>query len=165
MVATTLAASRELARAFQTHDHDKTYLALVLGVPRPYQGLIDAPLAKRGGKRDGGGLEKMAIDHEQGQHARTLYRVIEPMGKAASLVALRPLTGGRISSGRIWLLLAALFSVMVNMAAVKLSMPASPAFVCMLRISFCIMGQRSARRLVMILALPLPFSGLISRLH
>ena len=66
MVATTLAASRELARAFQSHDHDKTYLALVLGVPRPYQGLIDAPLAKRGGKRDGGGLEKMAIDHEQG---------------------------------------------------------------------------------------------------
>ena len=93
MVATTLAASRELARAFQSHDHDKTYLALVLGVPRPYQGLIDAPLAKRGGKRDGGGHEKMTIDHEQGQHARTLYHVIEPMGKAASLVALRPLTG------------------------------------------------------------------------
>lgn len=89
VVATTLAASRDIARAFQSHDHEKTYLALVLGVPRPYQGMIDAPLAKTGGK----GQEKMAIDHDKGQHARTLYHVIEAMGKKASLVALRPLTG------------------------------------------------------------------------
>ena len=89
VVATTLASSRDLAKAFQSHDHDKTYLALVKGVPRPWQGLIDAPLAKRGGK----GQEKMIVDHEQGQNARTLFSVIEAMGKSASLVALRPLTG------------------------------------------------------------------------
>ena len=89
VVATTLPASRDLARAFQSHDHQKTYLALVHGVPRPHQGMIDAPLAKTGGK----GQEKMAVDHDRGQHARTLYRVIEAMGKKASLVALRPLTG------------------------------------------------------------------------
>jgi 23S rRNA pseudouridine955/2504/2580 synthase len=89
IVATTLAASRALARAFQRHDHEKTYLALVLGVPKPYQGIIDAPLIKAGGK----GQEKMAVDHDKGQHARTLYSVMETMGKKASLVALRPLTG------------------------------------------------------------------------
>lgn len=89
VVATSLAASRELAAAFQHHDHEKTYLALVLGVPKPFEGRIDAPLIKRGGK----GQEKMVIDHHQGQYAMTIYSVLEAMGKSASLVALRPLTG------------------------------------------------------------------------
>lgn len=89
VVATSLAASRELARGFQGHGHRKTYLALVLGTPRIHQGEVDAPLLKAGGK----GQEKMVIDEDNGLHARTLYTVLEAMGRAASLVALRPMTG------------------------------------------------------------------------
>ena len=89
LLATTLAASRELAMGFQQHRHQKTYLALVLGVPKIRAGLIDAPLAKLGGA----GHEKMAVDDTKGKSARTRYRVLETMGRAASLVAMQPLTG------------------------------------------------------------------------
>ena len=89
VVATSLAASRELARGFQGHGHQKTYLALVLGVPRPQQGTIDAPLIKAGGK----GQEKMVVDYDIGQTARTDFTVLEAMGRSVSLVALSPLTG------------------------------------------------------------------------
>ncbi|XDZ66445.1 RluA family pseudouridine synthase [Alphaproteobacteria bacterium LSUCC0684] len=89
LVATTLPASRALAMGFQQHRHQKTYLALVLGVPKIRAGLIDAPLAKLGGP----GHEKMAVDEAKGKSARTIYRVLETMGRAASLVAMQPLTG------------------------------------------------------------------------
>lgn len=89
VIALDLGTSRMLARGFQTHDHQKTYLALVLGVPKIHEGIIDAPLAKTGGK----GQEKMAVDLDHGQSARTEYTVLEAMGRSASLVALRPLTG------------------------------------------------------------------------
>jgi len=89
LVATTLAASRELAMGFQQHRHRKTYLALVLGVPKIRAGMIDAPLAKLGGP----GHEKMAVDPARGKSARTVYQVLESMGRAASLVVMQPLTG------------------------------------------------------------------------
>lgn len=88
VIATDLPMSRHLAQGFQRHDHDKTYLALVLGVPKLSRGKINAPLMKAGGK----GHEKMVVD-EDGQNAVTLYRVIEHMGKSVSLVSMRPLTG------------------------------------------------------------------------
>ena len=88
VVATDLAMSRHLARGFQRHDHDKTYLALVLGVPKIAQGKISAPLMKVGGR----GHEKMAVD-DDGQSATTFYRVIEQIGHSFSLVAMRPKTG------------------------------------------------------------------------
>ena len=88
IIATDLATSRHLAQGFQRHDHDKTYLALILGAPKISVGKINAPLLKAGGK----GHEKMVVD-EGGQHAITLYRVIEQMGNSVSLVAMRPLTG------------------------------------------------------------------------
>jgi len=89
LVATTLAASRALAMGFQQHQHQKTYLALVLGVPKLRAGMIDAPLAKHGKP----GHEKMAVDQIRGKSARTAYRVLETMGRAVSLIAMQPLTG------------------------------------------------------------------------
>lgn len=89
LLATTLASSRVLAMGFQQHRHQKTYLALVLGVPKIRAGMIDAPLAKIGKP----GHEKMTVDEIKGKSARTAYRVLETMGRAASLVALQPLTG------------------------------------------------------------------------
>ncbi len=88
VVGTDLATSRHLANGFQRHDHDKTYLALILGTPKIPLGKITAPLMKAGGK----GHEKMVVD-DDGQFATTLYRVIEHMAGRVSLVAMRPLTG------------------------------------------------------------------------
>ena len=88
VVATDLAMSRRLAKGFQHHDHQKTYLALVLGSPKISMGKIDAPLLKAGGP----GHEKMVVD-DTGQSAVTLYRVLEEMAGRVSLVALRPMTG------------------------------------------------------------------------
>ena len=88
VVATNLTAARELAAGFQHQDHAKTYLALALGVPKIKQGVINAPLAKTGGK----GHERMSVD-EDGQPAVTLYKVLDHMGRSVSLVALRPKTG------------------------------------------------------------------------
>ena len=88
VVATTLAASREIAEGFQHHDHEKTYLAIVLGVPKIKQGVINAPLAKTGGK----GHERMMVD-DHGQPSTTIYRMLDHMGRAVSLIALRPKTG------------------------------------------------------------------------
>ena len=93
VVATSLAASRRLARGFQgkgaQQGHRKTYLSLVLGVPETRKGLIDAPLAKAGGR----GAEKMVVDPDDGQSARTAFVVLEALGRSAGLVALQPITG------------------------------------------------------------------------
>lgn len=88
VVATNLASSRDLATGFQRHDHQKTYLALALGVPKIKQGVINAPLLKAGGK----GQERMIVD-EDGQSASTLYKMLDHMGRAVSLIALSPKTG------------------------------------------------------------------------
>ena len=93
VVATDLAASRRLARGFQAkgagRGHRKTYLALALGAPGTAKGVIDAPLAKAGGR----GAERMAVDHDAGQAAVTRFAVLESFGRKASLVALEPVTG------------------------------------------------------------------------
>ena len=90
VIATDLETSRRLAQGFQHHDHDKTYLALVLGTPKVPMGKIDAPLLKAGGV----GHEKMVVDDE-GQSAITLYRVLDHLAGRVSLLAMRPLTGRR----------------------------------------------------------------------
>jgi 23S rRNA pseudouridine955/2504/2580 synthase len=92
IIATDLPTSRHLTAGFARHDHDKTYLALVLGVPKIAMGKINAPLTKSGMKSGGKGHEKMAVA-DDGQPALTFYRVLEHIGKSASLVALQPKTG------------------------------------------------------------------------
>ena len=93
VVATSLAASRRLARGFQAkaagQGHRKVYLALALGAPGTSRGVIDAPLAKTGGR----GAEKMAVDPAGGQSAVTRFVVLEALGRKASLLALEPVTG------------------------------------------------------------------------
>jgi 23S rRNA pseudouridine955/2504/2580 synthase len=88
VIATDLDMSRRLAKGFQRHDHEKIYLALVLGAPKIQQGKITAPLKKSGGKD----REKVVVD-ETGQSAITFYRVLEQMAGRISLVVMRPETG------------------------------------------------------------------------
>ncbi|MEO6198491.1 MAG: RluA family pseudouridine synthase [Sphingomicrobium sp.] len=89
LVARTARAAGHFAKSFAGRTARKVYWALVVGMPDADEGLIDAPLAKQPGT----GGEKMHIDYEQGQSARTRFRVIDRAGNSAAWVELQPLTG------------------------------------------------------------------------
>jgi 23S rRNA pseudouridine955/2504/2580 synthase len=78
-----------LGKAFRNSAVEKQYWALVMGVPSPRQGVIDLPLAKKGGP----GREKMVGDTESGRRALTRYMVVENAGRRCSWLALFPETG------------------------------------------------------------------------
>ena len=88
LVANTAQAARQLAAAFQAHDIQKSYIALVLG-QLPNSGDIKVPLLKSGAM----GKEKMSPDYEDGQFAHTRFLTLARYGKKMSLMALRPMTG------------------------------------------------------------------------
>jgi 23S rRNA pseudouridine955/2504/2580 synthase len=69
------------SRSFSGRTAKKLYWALVVGMPSPEEGLIDAPLAKQPGT----GGEKMHIDEEQGQSAKTRWRHDRPRRKPRRL--------------------------------------------------------------------------------
>ena len=81
------AGARRLTRAFQQHDIEKTYLALVAGLP-PETLRINAALSKGGAA----GHELMQVD-DAGQHAISELRRVDHAARRYALVALRPLTG------------------------------------------------------------------------
>ncbi|HUI19282.1 MAG TPA: RluA family pseudouridine synthase [Alphaproteobacteria bacterium] len=83
------ASARALAEAFRRRTTRKIYWAITVGVPRPFQGKIDLPLAKLPGKAG----ERMVPDEDEGKRAVTYYKVLEHMGKKAAWVALWPVTG------------------------------------------------------------------------
>jgi 23S rRNA pseudouridine955/2504/2580 synthase len=89
LLARTTAAARKLAATFRTRAARKYYWAITVGVPDPVQGRIDLALAKQGGPRG----ERVAVDDEEGQHAITLYQVIETAHRRAAWVAMWPQTG------------------------------------------------------------------------
>ncbi len=88
LLARSAAAARWIGEAFRGRDARKIYWAVVAGVPQPYRGKIDAPLAKLPGAAG----ERMAAD-EAGKRAVTLYAVVDRLGDRAAWVALMPLTG------------------------------------------------------------------------
>jgi len=87
LLAKTLGSARALTEAFQRHKIEKTYLAIVMGMPAE-TGKIRAPLKRLTGKAG----EKMVVD-DTGQDATTLYRRIDHVGRKLSLMALRPVSG------------------------------------------------------------------------
>ena len=89
LVARTARAAGHFAKAFSGRTARKIYWALVVGVPEPAEGTIDAPLAKQPGT----GGEKMHIDPEHGLPAKTRWRVLDRAGNRAAWVELQPLTG------------------------------------------------------------------------
>lgn len=94
LLGRTPASTAALAKAFQGHAAQKTYWAIVRGVPRPAKGLVKGFVKK--GKGGGGDRELMvrARHGEEGaQHARTAYAVIAEAGRRAAWVALQPETG------------------------------------------------------------------------
>jgi 23S rRNA pseudouridine955/2504/2580 synthase len=89
LVARSARAAAFFSKSFAGRTAKKIYWALVVGVPSAADGLIDAPLAKQPGT----GGEKMHIDDESGQPAKTRWRVIDRAGNRAAWVELQPLTG------------------------------------------------------------------------
>jgi len=89
LVARSARAAGHFAKSFSGRTARKVYWALVVGVPSPEEGMIDAPLAKQPGT----GGEKMYIDEEHGLPAKTRWRTIERAGNRTAWVELQPLTG------------------------------------------------------------------------
>ena len=89
LVARSARAAAFFSKSFAGRTAKKLYWALIIGVPSAEEGMIDAPLAKQPGT----GGEKMHIDEEHGQSAKTRWRVIDRAGNRAAWVELQPLTG------------------------------------------------------------------------
>jgi 23S rRNA pseudouridine955/2504/2580 synthase len=88
LLGRTAGAAAKLAAAFKSRSCRKLYWAVVVGVPKPRQGLIDAPLAKLTGKMG----DKVAVDEDEGKRAVTAYRTVEAVKRAAWL-EMEPYTG------------------------------------------------------------------------
>ncbi|WNO54545.1 RluA family pseudouridine synthase [Stakelama saccharophila] len=89
LVARTARAAAYFSKHFSGRSARKIYWALIVGVPEIADGVIDLPLSKQPGT----GGEKMHVDEENGQPARTRYRIIERAGNKAAWVELQPFTG------------------------------------------------------------------------
>ncbi|WP_057883950.1 RluA family pseudouridine synthase [Tsuneonella troitsensis] len=89
LVARTPGSAAFFSRRFSGRSAKKVYWALVAGVPDVNHGMIEAALAKQPGT----GGEKMHVDEENGQPAKTRYRVVDRAGNRAAWVELEPLTG------------------------------------------------------------------------
>jgi 23S rRNA pseudouridine955/2504/2580 synthase len=88
-VALSRAAAASLTAAFRQREAEKTYWALVVGVPERPVGLINLPLSKS----EQGGQEMMAVDPVHGKAAVTRYRVMERAGQRAAWLELLPEQG------------------------------------------------------------------------
>lgn len=86
VVARSPAAYDHLVQALSAHDVERTYLALVRGIPEARRALIDAPIGRSTRRRT-----QMAVRAE-GRDARTSYEVIAP-GPDVALLACRLETG------------------------------------------------------------------------
>jgi 23S rRNA pseudouridine1911/1915/1917 synthase len=87
VAAKTEAAHAGLSLLFATHDIERAYTAIVWGVPSPREGVISAPIGRSRINR-----QKMAVV-ASGKPAITHYRVVRPLGLAASHVECRLETG------------------------------------------------------------------------
>ncbi len=93
LVAKHRDAAAKLGRVFQTRSAAKTYWALVVGVPKPPQGKVEAALVKAAGP-DGDRVRKaLPGEQDKAMHATTHYSVIDRVAHKAAWVSLKPVTG------------------------------------------------------------------------
>lgn len=89
LIARSRKAAQWYADKFKSKDAHKLYWALVVGNPRPKEGMITLPLSKMGGAKG----ERMIVDEDEGKFARTAYRVLDTAAQKAAWVAFQPVTG------------------------------------------------------------------------
>lgn len=80
--------ARKMGKIFQGRHIRKIYWALTVPAPEINSGEIKAPIMKAGGF----GKEKMVV-HEEGQHAVTLFDIVDRAHKQMAFVAFWPRTG------------------------------------------------------------------------
>ncbi len=92
VVAKTRGAAAALTKSFRHRDTDKTYWALLRGVPRQRDGRISTYLVKE--QTEDGDRMRVARHGERGaDHAVSFYRVIDSNPRTVSWVELKPHTG------------------------------------------------------------------------
>ncbi len=90
----TRKSAKLLSDMFQRQQVEKTYWALCSKVPRPPQGTITMPIAKRMVRRKEGDYEVVKpVADEEGKKAITDFQLVEEAGGQASFVAFRPRSG------------------------------------------------------------------------
>jgi 23S rRNA pseudouridine955/2504/2580 synthase len=88
----TPAAAAKLAGAFARRRTQKTYWAIVAGVPRPGEGVIQLPLVKRGfGDREL--MSPASLKDPGAEPAETEFVTVSRAAPRAAWLALRPITG------------------------------------------------------------------------
>lgn len=95
LIAKTRFVAAGLAKSFQTRSTQKTYWALVAGVPKVRQGRVSTYLAKDEEAQAVHEAKMKIAEHgdEGAQHALTYYAVIEKVSRICSWVSLKPVTG------------------------------------------------------------------------
>ncbi len=88
VVAKTQLANDALTDAFATRNLDRTYIALVWGLPQPLAGEIEAAIGRD--KRD---RKRMAVVERGGKHALTRYRTMRAWQTSLALLECRLATG------------------------------------------------------------------------
>lgn len=89
LLARTARAAAFFGKCFATRETKKIYWAVVAGSPRLDDALIDLPISKQPGT----GGEKMHVDEEAGQVAKSRFRVIDRVADRAAFVEMQPMTG------------------------------------------------------------------------
>ncbi len=89
LLAKNVKSASKLAEMFKSKDVEKTYWALVVGVPSKEYGKIDLPLLKS----EISHKEKVIVENDEGKSAITHFRVIDKIGNKYSWLELKPLTG------------------------------------------------------------------------
>jgi 23S rRNA pseudouridine1911/1915/1917 synthase len=116
---------RTLSAAFAAHEIERAYQAVVWGTPSPPAGEIGGNIGRHPTNR-----KKMAIVARGGKAALTRYRVMRPLGPAASLVECR-LATGRTHQSR------------VHMAAIGHPLVGDPTYGRMTAARSAVLGRRN----------------------
>ncbi len=94
LLAKTRRDAAALGRALRERDVEKTYWALAVRAPRPREGRIDLPIAKRGGYGADETDERMAPEGSgDAKKAITDVQTVDQAGQGPAFLALRPVTG------------------------------------------------------------------------
>ncbi|MCW4114802.1 RluA family pseudouridine synthase [Aurantimonas sp. MSK8Z-1] len=92
VVARTRGAAVSLTKAFRERETQKTYWALVKGVPSPHDGRISTYLVKEQ-TPDGDRMRVGKHGDEGADHALSHYRVIDQVGQQFAWLEMEPYTG------------------------------------------------------------------------
>lgn len=93
VIARRRAVAASLGKLFATRNVEKTYWAVVKGVPKPQQGRIEVALIKAKGPEGDRMRASREGEEDDEQHAITQYAVVDKAGQVASWLSLRPMTG------------------------------------------------------------------------